>query len=219
MRPTLTAPAVLLMVLATFGGCVTSRSATHFSVNTLQLAPPSLMVAKKSPRTAVLVLDTAKVPAELAVLVDGEDRGGRITDVHAFVQRDLVRVFKNYFEDVQVLTPDQPLPSSPHAVIDVKIDRVEVRVTQTRADGIVTRSAGYAAMTWGLALRLSEASEYLYSFAGQSAGAPGGEPPVVLRSMFEAGISDMLSGYTEKKVHAAVLSESPEIRSASETQL
>jgi hypothetical protein len=160
------------------------------------------MVAKRSPLTAYLVLDPAKVPTELPVLVDNAERGGKLQDVQAFVERDLAKVFGNYFEKVEVVAPGQPLPSTPHAVIDVKVERVEVRVSGT-SGGI---SRGYAAMTWGLGLRLSEGSEYLYSFAGESSGAPTGDVGVVFRSMFEAGITDMLKGYTDKDIHAKVLS-------------
>jgi hypothetical protein len=66
------------------------------------------MVAHKSPRTAFIVLDPSKLPDVMPVSVDGQDRGGRLIDVHAFVTRDLVRAFSTYFDKVEVIAPGAP---------------------------------------------------------------------------------------------------------------
>lgn len=187
-------------------GLACAVAPSKFSLREVNVAAPSLMIAHKSPRTAYLVLDPAKVPNVLPVLVDNQDRGGRLEDVQAFVTRDLAKVFGNYFQKVEVVAPGQPIPQDDSAaVVDVKIDRVEVRVMQT-SQGV---SSGYAALTWGLGLRLSEGNDYLYSFAGESHSTPTSDVSVAFRSMFEAAITDMLAGYTDKKVHEAVLAASP----------
>ncbi|MCP3142798.1 hypothetical protein [Pyxidicoccus xibeiensis] len=194
---------LLLKSLLAVVACATfACGPSRLSVKEMRVTAPSLMISNKSPRTAYLVLDPAKVPAVMPVLVDNTDRGGRLEDVQAFVQRDLVKVFGNYFDKVEVVAPGQPLPSTPHAVIDVKVERVEVRVA-----GVVGgTSVGHAAMTWGLGLKLSEENEYLFSFAGESAGTATGDVGVVFRSMFEEGIADMLRGYSDKDIHSKVLS-------------
>ncbi len=200
---TLVRLSTLMLAGVVLNGCAGARAS--LSVSSMALTPPSLMVAKKSPRTLVLVVDPDRVPAEIAVLVGGVDRGGRITDVQQFVTRDLKKALATYFDQVLVAAPGQPAPAGPHAVADVKLDRVEVIQTARRSSGMVTYTAGAAALTWGLGLRLSESDEFIYSFAGESVGVPSESPDFVFRSMFESAITDMLKGYTDKGVHAQVL--------------
>ena len=137
------------------------------------------------------------------------DRGGKLVDVAQFVVRDLKQAMLTYFNDVQVVSVGAPMSTEPHAVADVRLDRVEVLVTGRRTSGMVVTSAGSSALSWGFGLRLSEADEYLYSFAGESAGMPGEEPSFVFRSMFESAITDLLKGYTDKGVHQKVLEQQP----------
>jgi hypothetical protein len=185
-----------LAAVSLFLACGPSK----LSVRQMNVASPSLMIAKKSPRTAYLVLDPARVPAHLPVLVNNTDRGGRLEDVQAFVDRDIHRAFSNYFQKVEVVAPGHDFGSEPHVVIEVKLERVEVR---SQVLGGVSR--GYAAMTWGMGIRLSGDEEYLYTFAGESVGSPTADVNVVFRSMFESAVTDMLKGYTDKQVHAVVL--------------
>jgi hypothetical protein len=180
------------LVALTTSGCGPSE----FSLKAIQPAPPSLMVAKKSPRVAFLVIDDAKVPDRVSVLVGGKDRGGKLIDFKEFVRRDLQRAFSNYFADVKVVAANEPLPKEPCVAIDVKVDRVEV---------VAIQGIGHAVMTWGMGIRPSEAEDYLFSFAGQSAGDVANEPVFVFRSMLEAAITDMLKGYTDKQVHQKIL--------------
>jgi hypothetical protein len=195
-------PLIAVVAALLVSGCA---GVSKLSVSSMAVSPPSLMVAKKSPRTLLLVVDPAKVPVEVPVLVGGEDRGGRITDVQQFVTRDLKKAFSTYFDNVVVAAPGQAVPPGPHAVADVKLERVEVIQTAHRTSGSMTYTAGAAALTWGIGLRLSESDEYLYSFAGESVGTPSESPDFVFRTMFESAITDMLKGYTDKGVHARLL--------------
>jgi hypothetical protein len=194
---------IVLLLLLCLAGC--AGGPATFSLVAIEPTPPSLLVARVSPRTAVLVVDAGRVPDEIPVLVGGENRGGSLVDFHEFVRRDLRRVFLNYFQDVQVVAAGDPTPPEPHIVIDVKVDRVEVLVTQRTQDGILTRSSGYASMTWGLAIRASEAPDYLYSYAGENPGAPADDPSFVFRSMLESAIAAMLKGYTDKEIQKTIL--------------
>ena len=204
-----------VLVALAVSGCATSR----LSVGSMAVSPPSLMVAKKSPRTLLIVVDPARVPAEVPVLVGGEDRGGRLTEVQQFVTRDLKKAFSTYFDQVVVAAPGQAVPPGPHAIADVKLERVEVVQTARRSSGVMTYTAGAAAMTWGLGLRLSESDEYLYSFAGESVGTPSESPDFVFRTMFESAITDLLKGYTDKGVHARLLEAPAPEHSPSPTRI
>jgi len=188
----------VIITIGCFGG------PTTISAKKLRVSPPALMIAKKVPRTAYIVVDPDKIPASLTVLVDGKPRGGTITDVQEFANRDLKRAFSNYFENVEVVAPGWVPPPTEHAVIDARVDRIEVR----RAGSSGGVSYGFAALTWGLGMRISESSDYVYTFAGESVSPPGGDPNLVFRSMFEAAITDMLKGYTDKQIHDRLLSVS-----------
>lgn len=191
--------------LLTASGCVIVAGPSQLSVEQLAPTPPSLMIAKKSPRIAYLVLDPARVPSELPVLVAGQDRGGKLVSTQTFVERDVRRALSNYFAQVEVVAPGAVPANKPHVVVDVKLERVEVLQTSRRQDGILTHTAGAAMLTWGLGLRASEEDEYLYTFAGESVGVPNEDPSFVFRSMLEAAIAQMLKGYTEKRVHERVM--------------
>lgn len=216
------APLLLAASLA-LGACAIAQSA--YSLRDIQPSPPSLMIAQRAPRVAYLVVDEGKVPDEMPVLVAGEDRGGRLTAMREFVRRDLRKALGTFFSRVEIVPGAQAIPAGPHVVVDVKLDRVEVVVTNTRTQGpgtyngpvTVTQNRGVAVLTWGLALRPSEAGEYLYSFAGQSAGVPDERPEFVFRSMLESAISDMLKGYVDKKVHDKLLSLPPAPPASSQT--
>lgn len=184
-------------------GCFSGPS--QLSVAAMSIKPPSLMVAQKSPRTAYIVLDSGKVPAQAPVLVDGVDRGGKLTDVQTFVHRDLKQALSTYFADVQVVSPGQPMAGTPHVVVDVKLDRVEVVITSTAYLKSQTIRSGSAVLTWGIGLRPSEGKEYMFSFAGEAAGNPGQEPEFVFRSMFESAIGGFLKAYSDKNVHDQML--------------
>lgn len=173
--------------------CVTSVSLRDSMVP----SPPSLMVATKSPRTAYLVLDAARVPSRMAVAVDGQHRGGEVTELDVFVSRDLQALLANYFEEVKVVPSAQVLPDPHGVVIEVKVERIEIRT--------VGPGAGYATIKWGAGLRPVEHKEYLYAFASESAGTPGTEVKIVLRSAFETALTQFLQGYTDKEIHQKIL--------------
>ncbi|MBK7861088.1 MAG: hypothetical protein IPJ65_21260 [Archangiaceae bacterium] len=209
----------MLSLFAVLAVCACSTTSNRLSMRELAVAPPSLMTAQKNPRTLYLVLDPAKVPAEMTVLVGGKDQGGRLTDVAQFVARDLKKAFEAFFAKVQVVAPEQ-VGTEPAVIADVKLDRIEVLVAGSRPDGILTVYAGASAVTWGFAIRPSEAHEYLYSFAGESVGSTGETPELVFRSMFEAAIAQLLKGYTDQRIDQKLLAlPAPPPDSAATTRL
>lgn len=165
-------------------------------------SPPSLMVATKSPRTAYLVLDATRVPSRMAVAVDGQHHGGEVTELDVFVSRDLQAMLSNYFEEVKVVPSTKALPDPHGVVIEVKVERIEIRT--------VGAGAGYATIKWGVGLRPVEHKEYLYAFASESAGTPGTEVKIVLRSAFETALTQFLQGYTDKEIHQKILAADAE---------
>ncbi|MCB9558459.1 MAG: hypothetical protein H6707_20250 [Deltaproteobacteria bacterium] len=195
----------LAIVLLSTPGCLVIGPRT-VSVAELQTQPPSLMVAKRSDRLVYLVLDPARVPLECPVLVQGEDRGGRLQHLHTFVERDLKRAFENYFQTVRVVGPAAKAPPG-SVVVDVAVKRVEINITSKAINGYgnTVHSAGVGALTWSAALRLAESDEYLFSFAGQSVGTPTDRPQHAVRTMLESAITDFFKGYTDKKVHRQLL--------------
>lgn len=179
------------LLLAAFTGC---RST--ISVRELQLSPPTLMVAQKSPLPLSLIVDAQKVPATLSVLVANEDRGGKLGDTQVFVERDLKRAFENYFSWVEAV-PLGKKSDQAGLEVDVRIDRVEIVV--------VGGGMGFAEMTWSLGMRQTGSNEYLFSYAGKSKSEPTQSPDFALRSALENAIADLFHAYTEKDVHATVL--------------
>ncbi len=182
----------LLLLLVT----LTTGCRSTISVRELQLSPPTLMVAQKSPLPLSLIVDGQKVPATLSVLVANEDRGGKLGDTQVFVERDLKRAFENYFSWVEAV-PLGKKSDKAGLEVDVRIDRVEIVV--------VGGGMGFAEMTWSLGMRQTGSNEYLFSYAGKSKSEPTQNPDFALRSALENAIADLFHAYTEKDVHATVL--------------
>jgi hypothetical protein len=196
---------VFILAFVAFAATIAACGPSTISLLDIEPAPLSLMNAQVSPRTACLVLNPSRVPNEMPVLVEGKHQGGTMADAQEFVKRDLKKAFENYFRKVIVVSPGDPMPTEPHVVIDVKIDRVEVVITKKTQSGAMVTSRGYAAMTWSLGMRPSESKEYLYSFAGECAGTPAAKPQFLIRSMLESSIASMLKGYTDKHVHSEIM--------------
>lgn len=138
-----------------------------YSMANVHAKPASLMIAQKIDRPLYIVLDPTRVKKTWPIATAGCATGGAdcehfaLKDVDQFVRRDLKTAMETYFSHVEVVESSQALPATPHAVADVKIDDIKL-------DELVRGGATYAIieMTWGFALRKSEATEYAYSFAG-----------------------------------------------------
>ena len=162
-----------VIVLAALG-CATGnyvRSAYGttggYSLANAKPKPPSLMVARKIERPLYIVLDDARLkdtwPLETAACATNSSGCERfnLLETQAFVRRDLKGAMESYFSRVEVVDPNQALPSTPHVVADVKID--DIRLTALVRGGLTYQ---LIEMTWGFAMRPSEQADYSYSFAG-----------------------------------------------------
>jgi hypothetical protein len=184
-----------------------------YSLANVHAKPASLMVAQKIERPLYIVLDQARLKRTWPISTAGcATPGGdcehfKLTDVDQFVRRDLKSAMENYFSRVEIVESAQALPPTPHVVADVKIDDIKL-------DELVRGGATYAIieMTWGFALRKSEASEYAYSFAGTAHSGdsyPTFEAgcaqlvedaiPGMLKKWTEAGGIEALRGPAQKK--------------------
>jgi hypothetical protein len=138
-----------------------------YSLKNAHASPPSLMVAHKVERPLYLVLDPGKVKDTWELQTYQCEVGGagcehfKLTDFHEFVRRDLKHAMEAYFARVEVVDSASAIPPGESVVADVKVDAIKMRPMVT---GILTHV--FIQMTWGFALRPSEATEYTYSFAG-----------------------------------------------------
>ena len=138
-----------------------------FSFKNTAPTPPSLLAAQKQASPLYIVLDPAKVPTSWDISTGACETGSpgcetfKVLDVQTFVERDLQRAMKNYYNDVVVVGPSEGMPNTPHFVADVKIDRIGLREVSA---GRMTYSI--IEMSWAFAMRPSDQNEYTYSFAG-----------------------------------------------------
>lgn len=170
-RPLLLLSLALLAACGGQGNYVKSVNGTKggYSMKNVTATPPSLMVAKKIDRPLFIVLDATKVKdtvhLKTSACATGADTSGceqfDLMDVQTFVRRDLKAAMENYFSRVEVVESTAALPSTPHIVGDVKIDKIALNSLQR---GMYTYVL--IEMTWGFAMRPSDATDYTYSFAG-----------------------------------------------------
>lgn len=148
-------------------GCFGSHYRASYSMADVQARPASLLVAQKIQRPLYLRLDPAQVPdtwemKESSSMNPTDGPHFQLQQFQRFVSRDLKDAMGNYFSRVEVVRPGEPLPSEPHVVADIKVDRVQLhsvpvgRLTYTIIE-----------MTWGMGLRPSESAEYAFTFAGE----------------------------------------------------
>lgn len=193
----------ILGVLAAFSlfgsvGCF-SHYRPSYSMNQVQAKPPSLMVAQKIQRPLVLVLDSSRVPdswdmKEASSMNPQDGPQFKLQDFQKFVTRDLREAMGAYFSRVDVIKAGDPLPSEPHVIGDVKVDRVQLH-------SIPTGRLVYTLieMTWGFGLRPSESPEYTFTFAGEGKSTESYPTfEVGCAQLVESSISGFLSKWTEK---------------------
>ena len=170
----------------------------------VQAAPPSVMVATKVPATLYIVLDPAKI--EDTYVSKSERRGITltVTEFRTFVTRDLVKAMSPYFEKVEVIAPGTEPSTERHVIADVKVD--SVKLVDQAVTGQVTIVASYLVMTWGYAIRTSDASDYLFSFAGVSSSThtSNGVEDFVAQTVEDA-ITGLLSKWSEADVTPKLL--------------
>lgn len=148
-------------------GCFGSNYRASYSMANVQAKPASLMVAQKIDRPLYLVIDAARVPdswdmKQSSSMNPQDGPSFKLLEFQQFVSRDLKAAMGNYFSRVEVVKAGDPLPSEPHVVGDVKVDRVQLHSVPT---GRLVYTV--IEMTWGLGLRPSEAKEYAFTFAGE----------------------------------------------------
>jgi len=187
-----------LLTLPLLGGCF-SHYRSSYSMTQVQAKPPSLMVAQKIQRPLYLVLDSARVPdtwdmKEASSFNPKDGPQFKLQDFQKFVTRDLKDAMGAYFSRVEVVKAGDPLPTEPHIVGDVKVDRVQLhsipagRLVYTLIE-----------MTWGFGLRPSESPEYTFTFAGEGKSTESYPTfEVGCAQLVESSISGFLAKWTEK---------------------
>lgn len=160
--------------LVLLGACATgnyTRSVNGtvggYSMANVHPKPLSLMVARKIERPLYIVVDAGRVkdtwPLETAACATGSMGCEHFSlfALQQFARRDLRAAMLNYFTRVEVVDSAEALPKTPHVVADVKVDDI-------RLNALVRGALTYQIieMSWGFAMRPSEAADYAYSFAG-----------------------------------------------------
>lgn len=186
------------LTLFATSGCF-SHYRPSYSMANVSAKPPSLMVAQKIQRPLYLVLDATRVPDtwDMKEASSFNPQNGpqfKLQDFQKFVTRDLKDAMGAYFTRVEVVKAGDPLPTEPHIIGDVKVDRVQLhsipagRLVYTLIE-----------MTWGFGLRPSESPEYTFTFAGEGKSTesyPTFEAGCA--QLVESSISGFLSKWTEK---------------------
>lgn len=173
-RMKLTLIVVLGLSSCAAGNYVRSAYGTQggYSLANSKPKPPSVMVARKIERPLYIVVDAAKLkdswPMETAACATDSMGCERfnLLDVQQLARRDLKNLMGQYFSKVEIVASAAALPPTPHIVADVKVDDI-------RLNGLVRGRLTYQLieMTWGFAMRPSEAQDYAFTFGGTASSA------------------------------------------------
>jgi len=159
-------------------------------VNVAVLSPsaPTLMVASKLQTPLYIVLDPARVKPAYEV-----DRIGTVSNMGSFVSRDLKAAMSEHFATVKIVSNASEITEEPHVVADVKVDGFK---KSSVSDGAASYSV--FEMTWSFALRPSDSSDYLFSFAGISPSDYRAKSmDAVVSGMLELALTGLLEKWAE----------------------
>ena len=181
---------------------------SQMSLQQIAVSPPMPLVAQKSPRPLYIVLDPARVPDVMPVLVNGVNQGGQMGNMHLFVVRDIQRAFASYFDHVSVVAPGQAPTSGDALIVDVRLDRLAT-VSQVIQHRSWVEVMGRPSLNWAVGLRAANANEFIWSFAGSSQGDLTNNPQVMYQSLFEHAVMDMLKDYAQQHVQERLQAGQP----------
>jgi len=154
---------------------------------------PTAMVASKLERPLYIVLDQ-RVPSTWDLST--ADRTVTLEGFHAFVTRDLKGALSPYFASVQIVNSKEALPSTPHAVVEVAVDKVELHYL----DAGKAKSSGVE-MKWSLAARVSEAQDMAFTYRGTAVSREANASlQVACAQMSEAAIEALLKKWSQADV-------------------
>lgn len=182
--PTLRHVFLIAFSMLLLSGCMRSFS---YSMKTLTVDTPNLMVANKIERPLFLVLDPAKVPNTFK-FQPGTGIEHQLDDSQLFIERDVKAAMANYFTKVEVVDPNFAFPSTPHV-------RALVHVNHLRA------SRGHADFDWSFAIAVPEQEDFIFSYTGstqEKTNPWAGE--AYLQRLFSSAIRQMLAGFVDKEI-------------------
>jgi hypothetical protein len=179
-------------------GCVLALSFTlvgcavtaDLSRNTVR--PPTLMVARPSPRTLYIVMTTDNVPDAFPV----RNSPHSVISFRSFFGETLQRAMRPYFAAVEVVSAPPVAAVGTAVIADVRVDGVEARDLPVGQLIYTTLH-----LQWAFAIRPAEASEYAFTFAGEGVSDHAyrtlGEG---FEQMTLSAIQGLMEGWTENDV-------------------
>lgn len=194
----------LVPFLVLLNSCM-SLSMKPVYVSKLQVAPPTLMIARKSQAPLLIVLDPQKVPDQV-IIPEGELKEIKVFEVRTFVQRDLKDAMLTFFQTVEVVAPGFTPPEEPYWVADVRVDKLGTKVFKAVNANNAAQVAAeiHGEITWAFAMRPNTVDDYVYSFAGSSVGSYSmthvSQTDQMFASAFESAVTSMVKGMVDKKV-------------------
>ena len=193
----------LMLLLGSILGCAGVITMSPVDVSSLSVTPPQLMVAKKAQDPLYLVVDPGGVPDPLEVRVP-RMKPITVNQATSFLTIHLKEELEDRFDEVHIVQPDTPLPEQ-----GVWIAKAEIVEISAILDGIAEVGRVFGTVNWSFGLMRAGASDFTFSYAGTSRGASPlahvSQTGEMYSSTFEAGLADMLSAYTDKEIHKAVL--------------
>ena len=171
-------------------------------VYTSKLAPRPgrVLVAKKLQQPLTIVLDPATVPDSFTTK-EGQVKAIRIHEIHEFVRRDLKAAMENFFEHVQVVDKDTPVPAGHQ--LHLSIERFEGHAELMSA-GAYSAGRVFGRMTWSVALLPHGDPDYLFSYTDTATGDYSlvhvREAPAMIEATYRVALQRLLSRMTDDKV-------------------
>lgn len=126
------------------------------------------MVASKIQIPVFVVLDSGKVADKTTVTEPGV-KTIEVVNLRALVQQHLPKALGRFFAMVEVVTSPDALPSTPHLVVDVEVQKLGM-IFDKATSGSYTAGRIYGTLTWGVGIRHHDSKSYGFSYSATVTG-------------------------------------------------
>jgi hypothetical protein len=188
---------IQLMSFVMLGAIAAPACGQSLDVAQLQLPAAAAAEGSKSALPVHIVLDPNKVPE--SVTATGRDqRSLTVTNLRAFVERDIQRTLASFFDHVDVVDPGFEQPGEWYLVAEVEISSLRL---MSANGGKALRGR----MEWSFVLRAAGREQHIYKSSGTTGGdVSRGDGRGALQATFEAALDKLARAYVERDIRGRV---------------
>lgn len=200
-----------LLLVVLISGCASvnvGKSMHPVHVDELDVQIPELMVSSKVETPLVVVLDP-EVVLDRKTVEHHAIKPIEVHNIRAFVRDHLPTAMSDYFQDIDVVGPDDVDAHRDAIIGHVRVSDVDVHV-DSATTGYHTAARILGTATWSFALEIPGQEDFIFSYAGEARGnyamSHVSETGAMYESTFSDALAEMLETYVHDEIHSRLRS-------------